>query len=70
LIGPEFVSPTIAYLYPEYAEVDQPFSAEDLEHFAVQVKAESGEMVKYCRDVEGNVPLDKSEFCLVDHEKI
>ena len=69
-VDPDLVRPTIAYLYPEYVEVDESFSAEDLRNFAVQVEAETGEMYEYCRDVQGNVPLDKGEFPLVDHEKI
>ena len=40
----ELLSPTIAYLYPDYSEVDETFTADDLESFVVQVEAETGEM--------------------------
>ena len=69
-IPPERVRPTIAYLHPEYEEVQQSFTSADLETFAVQVRAETAEMYDYCRDIEQNIPLDKSEFPLVDDERI
>ncbi len=64
------VVPTIAYLYPEYQEVEEVFNQFDLEQFAIQVRAETDEMQEYCRDVEQNIPIDKSEFPLVDHPSI
>ncbi len=69
-IAPERVRPTIAYLHPAYEEVQQSFGAVDLETFAVQVRAETAEMYDYCRNIEQNIPLDKSEFPLVDDERI
>lgn len=64
------VVPTIAYLYPEYQEVEEVFNQFDLEQFAVQVRAETEEMQEYCRDVEQNIPIDKTEFPLVDDPRI
>jgi hypothetical protein len=69
-VEPEKVKPTVAYLYPEYEEVAETFNAFDLEHFAIQVKAETSEMYEYCRDVEQNIPVDEDEFPLVDDERI
>jgi hypothetical protein len=69
-VDPERVQPAVAYLYPEYREVDETFNASDLEHFAIQVRAETQEMYEYCRDVEQNIPLDKSEFARVDDPRI
>ena len=66
----EKVVPTIAYLHPAYEEVEEVFNAYDLEHFAIQVRAETEEMQEYCRDVEQNIPLDKSEFPLVNDPRI
>jgi hypothetical protein len=66
----EKVVPTIAYLDPQYAEVEEVFNAFDLEHFAIQVRAESEEMQEYCRDVEQNIPVEKSEFPLIDDPRI
>lgn len=66
----DMVVPTIAYLHPAYEEVEEVFNEFDLEHFAIQVRAETDEMYEYCRDVEQNVPVDKSEFALVDDQRI
>jgi len=67
---PSNVKPAIAYLQPAYAEVQETFNAFDLEHFAIQVRAETQEMYEYCRDIGQNIPLDKSEFPLVDDQRI
>ena len=69
-VGVEKVVPTIAYLDPQYAEVEEVFNAFDLEHFAIQVRAESEEMQEYCRDVEQNIPAEKSEFPLIDDPRV
>jgi hypothetical protein len=69
-IDPERVRPTLAYLYPEYEEVQQSFTSADLQAFAVQVRAETNEMYEYCRDIEQNIPLDKDAFPRVDDERI
>ncbi len=69
-VGAEKVVPTIAYLDPQYAEVEEVFNTFDLEHFAIQVRAESEEMQEYCRDVEQNIPVEKSEFPLIDDPRI
>jgi CRISPR/Cas system-associated exonuclease Cas4 (RecB family) len=64
------VVPAIAYLHPNYEEVEEVFNALDLEHFGIQVKAETEEMYEYCLDVPKNIPLDKSQFPLVDDPRI
>lgn len=69
-VPPEKVVPTIAYLYPEYEEVEESFNAFDLEHFAIQVRAETEQMYEYCLDVEQNIPVKKEEFTRVDDERI
>lgn len=67
---PADVRPTIAYLQPEYHEVQETFDQEDLEAFAVRVRAETEEMYEYCRDVQQNVPIEKDEFVRVDDDRI
>jgi hypothetical protein len=69
-VDPERVWPMIAYLRPEYIEVEETFDLEDLEHFAVQVRAETEEMYDYCRDIQANIPIDKNEFTQVDNPRI
>jgi hypothetical protein len=69
-VEPEEVWPRIAYLRPAYLEVEETFDSSDLEHFAVQVHAETEEMYDHCRDVQANIPLDKAEFEQVDNPRI
>jgi CRISPR/Cas system-associated exonuclease Cas4 (RecB family) len=69
-VDPDHVIPAIAYLHPEYEEVEGTFNAFDLEHFAIQVRAETDEMKEYCRDVGQNIPLEKAEFPQVDDPRI
>lgn len=69
-VDPEHVEPAVAYLYPEYKEVQERFNEFDLENFSVQVRAETREMYEYCRDVDQNIPVEKEEFRMVEHEAI
>jgi len=69
-VPPERIRPAIAYLHPQYEEVQESFTLSDLEAFAVQVRAETAEMYEYCQDVKQNIPLDKSEFPQVNDERI
>jgi hypothetical protein len=69
-VNPELVWPRIVYLQPEYLEVEETFVEEDLDHFAIQVRAETQEMYEYCRDITANIPQDKVEFPLVDNPRI
>jgi hypothetical protein len=64
------IKPAIAYLYPDYREVEEAFNSTDLDNFSVQVNAETQEMYEYCRDVPNNIPRDISEFPLVDDQRI
>jgi hypothetical protein len=64
------VVPTIAYLYPEYKEIQKIFTDENLENFAIQIRAELKEMQSYCRDIENNIPQDKSAFPKANNERI
>jgi hypothetical protein len=69
-VDAEKVVPTIAYLHPEYREVEEVLNPFDLEHFAIQVRAETEEMYEYCREIEQNIPVDKDEFARVDDPRI
>jgi hypothetical protein len=69
-VDPEQVWPRIVYLRPDYLEVEETFQSEDLEHFAIQVRAETQDMYDYCRDIEANIPLDKSDFPLIDNPAV
>jgi hypothetical protein len=69
-VDPQRVWPRLVYLQPDYLEVEETFDADDLAHFAVQVRAETQEMYDYCRDIQANIPLDRSEFSLVENPRI
>ena len=69
-INPERIRPAIAYLHPKYEEIDQELNEFDLESFAGDVKHETNTMYAYCNDVEKNIPLEKSEFPLIEDQRI
>jgi hypothetical protein len=59
---PAQVTPLIAYLYPSYRERELRGKEMDTKEFARQIRAETAEMFRYCRDIKNNIPRDKSEF--------
>jgi hypothetical protein len=69
-VEPERIKPVVAYLLPEYDEVQQELNEFDIEDFAVRVKTETEEMYGFCSDVQTNIPLEKSEFVKIDDERI
>lgn len=69
-VEPERIKPVVAYLLPEYDEVDQELNEFDIEEFAVRVRTETEEMYGFCGDVQRNVPVEKTEFMKIDDERI
>ena len=69
-VSTDQVKPVIAYLQPEYTEVEETFNEFDLENLSIDVQAETNAMYEYCRDVKQNIPLGKQEFEMVTNEKI
>lgn len=69
-VNPERIRPVIAYLQPKYEEIDQELNEFDLEGFAGDVKHETNTMYAYCSDVQKNTPRDKSEFPLIEDQRI
>ena len=69
-IDPSTVRPTIAYLHPDYKEMEEAFNTFDLESFAIQVRAETDEMYSHCTDVDGNIPVDQASFPMIDNSVI
>ena len=61
------IRPMVAYLLPEYSEIDIQLNEFDLEDFTGRVRQETTEMYAYCRNVEGNIPLRKDSFTLTDN---
>ena len=56
------VIPTIAYLRPEYEEIEIVYNEFDLEEFSNQVQNETREMYSFCKDINENIPEDKEKF--------
>jgi predicted RecB family nuclease len=67
---PESIHPTVVYLKPGYDEYSETFNSFDLDAFRVQVKAETDDMLAYCRDIDQNIPLDKSAFPMIDNPRV
>jgi CRISPR/Cas system-associated exonuclease Cas4 (RecB family) len=60
----------LAYLQPDYQELEKQPSAEELDGLAVEVAAEIQQMQALCKDPERNIPLEKEAFPLTDNPGI
>lgn len=56
------ITPTIAYLLPEYHETTVKLNEYDMQDFATLVREQTREMYALCSDVDENVPLSKDRF--------
>ncbi len=61
-VEPAKIKPSIVYLQPVYSELEKSFSMAATRDFINQVKAETEELYCMCRDIQKNLPKDKSEF--------
>ncbi len=52
----------LAFLNPDYVEVGEHFTNDELEDFNQQLKLETEEMYTYCSNIKDNVPIRKEEF--------
>ncbi|MBW2709724.1 MAG: PD-(D/E)XK nuclease family protein [Deltaproteobacteria bacterium] len=59
---PAKISPIVAYLHPDYKEIDITVNSSDIEAFAKQIRKETADMNKFCQDVQKNIPKDKALF--------
>ncbi|MGB2895265.1 MAG: PD-(D/E)XK nuclease family protein [Anaerolineales bacterium] len=59
---PLAIRPIIAYLSPDYFEMELCLEQKDVGEFEQRVRAETQEMFAYCQDVEKNTPKEKSFF--------
>ncbi len=67
---PAQIVPIIAYLRPDYVERELAFNEFDIQEFTIQVRKETDEMYAYCRDVQENIPEDKTEFVKTSNPNI
>ncbi len=59
---PAEISPIVAYLHPEYQEIHITVNSSRMASFAGQIRKETAQMQKFCRDVDRNIPKDKQAF--------
>ena len=63
---PARIEAAIAYLSPDYDEVQQPSSDIDVDRFLRRFRSETEEMYEFCIDIEENVPREKVAFPKTD----
>jgi len=56
------ITPTVAYLLPDYHETSVELNEYDMQDFATLVRKQTQEMYVVCSDVDENVPLSKDRF--------
>jgi len=61
---PGLVTPLIAYLYPRYRERELAGEDMDIRQFARQIKSESAQMFRFCKDIKNNIPREKEQFTM------
>lgn len=66
---PRIITPIIAYLYPEYSEIECTFDEEHFHEFAVSVREQIADMESYCEDVSANRPKSKEHFPMKDYSR-
>ena len=59
---PAKISPIVAYLHPDYEEIEITVRSLDIEAFAKEARKETALMQKFCQDVQKNIPKDKKMF--------
>jgi len=64
------IVPVIAYVTPEYSEVQLEFNKYDLVDFGATVNDETQEMYSYCSDIENNIPKDKETFHKTEYDSV
>jgi len=64
------VTSIVAYLQPDYREVEIPSVDADLAAFRERIEKETGEMYAFCRDIEENIPLNKDLFPMTGNARV
>ncbi|MCJ7567051.1 MAG: PD-(D/E)XK nuclease family protein [Anaerolineales bacterium] len=67
---PQAIRPIIAYLFPDYVEMELRLEPKDVGEFEQRVRVETQEMFAYCQDVEKNIPKEKSVFPKASNRRI
>lgn len=64
------VTSIVAYLQPDYREVEISSTDADLTTFRERIDKETREMYAFCRDIAENTPLDKEFFPLAENTRV
>lgn len=62
------IQPIIAYLYPDYNEIEVSVNEFDIQEFSIKVRQETEDMYEYCVDVNENIPKEKDSFELIGNK--
>lgn len=65
-LKPEQINPILAFLLPNYYEIGEAFTLEELNQFYQVIHNETQEMYSFCADIEDNIPLAKDNFPQTD----
>jgi hypothetical protein len=68
--NPEKIVPIVAYLFPDYNELQVDVNEFDIQEFSDRVRTETDEMYKFCSVVEENIPVDKEKFAKTPNTKL
>lgn len=68
--SPSEIIPLIAYLQPEYDEIEVSVNEFDIQEFAESIKQETQNMYKLLSSVKENIPLEKEKFDQTQNQKI
>ncbi|MFQ3675724.1 MAG: PD-(D/E)XK nuclease family protein [Endomicrobiia bacterium] len=64
------IFPIVAYMQPNYEELNVVLNEFDLEEFKTIVEKETRELYSMCSDIEKNIPKNKDEFTKTKNTKI
>jgi len=67
---PSQIFPIVAYLFPDYDELQVEVNEFDIQEFSDRVRTETDEMYDFCSVVEENIPVDKEKFAKTPNTKL
>jgi hypothetical protein len=65
-VQPTRINSILTFLLPNYREIGESFTLEELNQFYQVILAETEEMYGYCANVKDNIPLTKDKFPKTD----
>lgn len=65
-IQAEEINPILTFLLPNYREIGEAFTLEELDQFYDVISAETQEMYSFCSNIKDNIPIAKDKFPKTD----